>query len=55
MLAFHNDQEIKNKYLTRVKQHQAADEIVKGQYWEEGKSCAVGCTVHSNSHAAYET
>src|SRR5688572_29874601 len=54
MQAFHNDPKIKEKYLKRVKAHQAADEIIHGQYWEEGKGCAVGCTIHSNKHASYE-
>jgi hypothetical protein len=58
LLAFHNDPEIKAKYLARVKAHRKADEIVKGQYWErrDGKfrGCAVGCTLHSSDHSAYE-
>ena len=55
MLAFHNDPKIKRKYLARVRAHAKADEIVHGKYWEEGKGCAVGCTIHSSSHSAYET
>jgi hypothetical protein len=55
MKAFHNDPELKQKYLNRVLAHKAADEIIKGKYWENGKGCAVGCTIHSNNHAAYET
>ena len=52
--AFHNDPKIKEKYLARVIAHREADQLVKGRYWEGGKGCAVGCTVHSSSHAAYE-
>lgn len=55
LLSFHNDPAIKEKYLARVKAHEAADEIIKGIYWENGKGCAVGCTIHSNRHDAYET
>jgi hypothetical protein len=55
MLSFHNKPELKEFYLQRVKNHHAADEIIKGKYWEAGKGCAVGCTVHSSSHSAYET
>lgn len=55
MLAFHNDQAIKQKYIARVQAHQEADEIIKGKYWEKGKGCAVGCTIHSSAHASYET
>src|ERR1700677_989606 len=55
MLAFHNDKKIKAKYLKRVRMHAKADEIVKGIYWEKGKGCAIGCTVHSGDHGAFET
>jgi hypothetical protein len=55
MYAFHGDPNIKAKYLERVQLHAAADEIIHGKYWEDGKGCAVGCTIHGNSHAKYET
>lgn len=55
LIAFHNKKEVKAEYLARVKAHQKADEIVKGQYWKGGKGCAVGCTIHGSSHAKYET
>lgn len=55
MQSFHNDPKTKEKYLNRVKAHAAADEIIKGQYWENGKGCAVGCTIHGSNHQAYET
>ena len=56
MRAFHNDSAIKKKYLDRVTAHERADEIVQGcGYWESGKGCAVGCTLHGDNHAAYET
>jgi hypothetical protein len=54
LLSFHNDPAIKEKYLNRVRAHRLADEIVKGVYWESGKGCAVGCTIHSSDHGAYE-
>ena len=54
MQAFHNDLKIKEKYLSRVRAHALADEIVKGKYWEGGKGCAVGCTIHGSQHKNYE-
>ena len=54
MKAFHNNPSIKEKYITRVQEHYQADQIIKGQYWEDGKGCAVGCTIHSNYHKNYE-
>ena len=53
--AFHNDKRIKEKYLARVHAHKLADELEKGYYWEEGKGCAVGCTIHGSDHELYET
>ena len=55
MRAFHGDPAVKEKYLARVKAHREADEIIKGLYWEDGKGCAVGCTIHGDDHQAYET
>jgi hypothetical protein len=55
LLAYHGDPQIKEKYLARVRAHAAADEIVKGQYWQGGKGCAVGCTIHGSDHGTYET
>jgi hypothetical protein len=53
LIAFNGKKETKDFYLNRVREHRLADEIVKGQYWEGGKGCAVGCTLHSNRHADY--
>ena len=55
MEAFHNNPLIKEKYLTRVQAHYQADQIIKGKYWENGKGCAVGCTIHSHNHEEYES
>ncbi len=49
MQAFHNSPEIKYKFLTRVRQHQEADEIIQDVYWENGKGCAVGCTLEMSN------
>ena len=54
MKAFHGKQEIKDEYIKRLQDHYDADEIVKGVYWQNGKGCAVGCTLHSGDHKAYE-
>jgi len=54
LVAYHNNPKIKEKYLARVRAHVKADQLVHGQYWEDGKGCAVGCTIHSGYHQAYE-
>lgn len=55
LLSFHGKQSIKDKYVKRLELHYKADEIIKGKYWEAGKGCAVGCTVHSSKHDSYDT
>jgi len=40
--------------LEQLRAHAKADAIIKGQYWEDGRGCAVGCTIHSGDHAEYE-
>lgn len=60
MLAYHNDPTIKAKLLADLQAHADHDRLVKGQYWENGKGCAVGCTLQSfgadntSDHAEYE-
>jgi hypothetical protein len=54
MKAYHNDPQIKTSILAVLAAHRAADEIVKGQYWQNGKGCAVGCTIKSDNHIEYE-
>ena len=58
--AYHNQQSIKDTYITRVQAHRAADELIKGVYRDDEyagvwRGCAVGCTLHSDDHDAYET
>jgi len=55
LLSYHNDQKVKQFYLDRILQHEIADEIVQGQYWEDGKGCAVGCLIHGSDHAKFTT
>jgi len=54
MKAFHNNHKIKENVLAQLQVHHDADEIIKGRYWENGKGCAVGCTIHSGEHKEYE-
>jgi len=52
--AFHGDPEIKAKYIARMKAHMDADELIQGSGFNDGKGCAVGCTLDKYSHIAYE-
>ena len=55
LIAFKNTICTKPFILKQLRAHAAADEIVKGRYWEGGKGCAVGCTIHSGYHDKYES
>ena len=48
ILAYHNDPKIKAETLAQLQAHYDADEIVKGQYWENGKGCAIGCIAETS-------
>ena len=54
LIAYHNNQSEKDEILAQLAAHRKADELIKGQYWEDGKGCAVGCTIHSGNHIEYE-
>ncbi len=51
--AFHGNQSVKDKYLARVRAHREADNLTQGVGWENGKGCAIGCTLENYSHDAY--
>ena len=53
MQAYHNDPAIKAKYIARIRAHRAADDLIKGTGWNNGKGCAIGCTLESYDHARY--
>ena len=55
MQAYLNQPSIKRTYLNRIRAHAKADQIIHGTYWENGKGCAVGCTIHGSDHGKYET
>lgn len=55
MFAYHGDPLIKKELVLRLREDFKFDRIVHGQYWENGKGCAVGCTIRGSDHAAYET
>jgi hypothetical protein len=53
MLSFHSDEKIKEKYLNRIKYHREMDNIIQGTGWENGKGCAIGCTLENYDHSKY--
>ena len=66
MEAYHSNPELKAQFVALITAHEAADEIVQGTYWNDGRGCAVGCSIDSlnritgtrhshDNHAAYES
>jgi hypothetical protein len=55
LIAYHAKADEKAAILKQLRAHAKADELVKGITWENGKGCAVGCTLHSYNHMEYES
>ena len=50
-----NDPLLKAKYTERMRRHMAADELIRGTGYKNGRGCAVGCTLNEYEHASFET
>src|SRR6185437_1787258 len=55
MLTFHNDPNLKLKYVQRFEAHRKMDEVIQGTGFENGRGCFVGCTLNKYDHEAFET
>ena len=53
MIAYHGKQEVKDIYVNRMQAHMDADELIRGTGFENGKGCAVGCTLNNYSHTQF--
>ena len=53
MLSYHNDPKVKAKYTERFAAHRAADEVIQGQGFDEGRGCFVGCTLDAYDHSRF--
>jgi hypothetical protein len=53
LVAYHGDPALKAKYIARVRAHRQADNLIHGTGWENGKGCAIGCTLESYDHSRY--
>lgn len=52
MLAYKNDEKLKEMYVQRAVAHREADQLVQGYgYWKNGKGCAIGCLAHADKNA----
>ena len=53
-IAFHSSPNLAEKVREQVNAHTAADEIIQGRYWENGKGCFIGCIAHGSDPAVVE-
>lgn len=53
MLSFFGEPALKSAVRRRVAEHQRLDQIVQGTYWESGRGCFIGCSLHSSEHDAF--
>ena len=53
MLSYHGDPLIKAKYTARFAAHRAADEVIQGKGFAEGRGCFVGCTLDAYDHSRF--
>jgi len=37
---------LRNEWQARMAEHIAADDLIQGIYWQNGKGCFIGCSVH---------
>jgi hypothetical protein len=53
MISYHNDPAVKALYVQRFAQHRAADEVIQGQGYDNGRGCFVGCTLNAYDHSRF--
>lgn len=54
MLSYHNDPLVKQKYIARFATHRAADAVVQGLGYLNGRGCFIGCTLETYSRAQFK-
>src|SRR3990172_9572144 len=53
MLSYHNDPRVKAKYVARMRDHIAKDEVIQGTGFNYGRGCFVGCTLDKYDHSRF--
>ena len=53
MLSYHNDPAVKEKSQLRFAEHRAADSVIQGTGYENGRGCFVGCTLKRYDHSQF--
>ena len=53
LTAYHGDAAVKAKYVARFEAHRAADEVIQGTGFKNGRGCFVGCTLDKYDHGRF--
>jgi len=55
MLSYHNDIEVKKKYVERFAKHREMDQVIQGLGYDSASSrgCFVGCTLENYDHSRF--
>ena len=53
LISYHGDPAVKAKYVQRFAAHRAADEVIQGTAFEDGRGCFVGCTLNAYEHGQF--
>ena len=53
MLSYQGSKEIKQKFIDRFAAHRAADEVIQGTGFDNGRGCFIGCTMNAYDHEAF--
>ncbi|MEO6601496.1 MAG: hypothetical protein ABIQ16_16585 [Polyangiaceae bacterium] len=53
MISYHNDPSVKALYVSRFAAHRAADEVIQGLGYDNGRGCFVGCTLNAYNHSRF--
>ena len=55
LVAYHNDPAIKATVLARLEAHRAGRTLVRSHRWDGARGGAIGCTLHDDDPAQYES
>ena len=53
MLTYRNNPDLKQSFITRFAAHRAADAVVQGLGFSNGRGCFIGCTMNEYNHEAF--
>jgi hypothetical protein len=53
LIAYHGEPLVKAKYQARFAAHRAADQVIQGTGFENGRGCFVGCTLDDYDHTRF--